>query len=106
MKISKPTTVLPFAVEGTLRELGERIAIARKARYWTQSDLAAKAGVGLNSVVNIERGAQTVQIGFWFLVLWTMDLLEGIDGIARLEDDPEGMATLKKRLPRRVRGQV
>jgi hypothetical protein len=55
--------------------------------------------------VNIERGAPTVQIGFWLLVLWAMDLLEAVDDIARLEDDPEGMAAVKKRLPRRVRGR-
>jgi hypothetical protein len=64
----------------------------------------AKAGVGLNSVVNVERGAHTVQIGTWFLILWAMDLLDAVEGVARLEDDPEGLALLKKRLPRRVRG--
>lgn len=105
MKISQSTAILPFAVEDALGALGERIAVARKARYWTQADLAAKAGVGLNSVVNIERGASTVQIGFWFLVLWAMDLLEAVDDIARLEDDLEGMAAVKKRLPRRIRGR-
>jgi transcriptional regulator with XRE-family HTH domain len=96
--------ILPFAVDDALRALGERIAVARKARYWTQSELAAKAGVGLNSVVNIERGATTVQIGFWFLVLWAMDLLGAVEEIARLEDDPAALEALKKRLPRRVRG--
>jgi transcriptional regulator with XRE-family HTH domain len=105
VKISHSKALLPFAVEDALRALGERIAVARKARYWTQADLAAKAGIGLNSVVNIERGAPTVQIGFWFLVLWAMDLLEAVDDIARLEDDPQGMAAVKKRLPRRVRGR-
>ena len=105
MKSISSADVLPFAVEDTLRALGERISLARKARYWTQSELAAKAGVGLNSVVNMERGASTVQIGFWFLVLWAMDLLEPVDDIARLEDDAQAMAALKRGLPRRVRGQ-
>ena len=104
MKNTRPTSPLPFAVEDALEALGERVAVARKARYWTQADLAVKAGVGLNTIVNIERGAQTVQIGSWFLALWAMDLLDAVEGVARLEDDPEGMAELKKRLPRRVRG--
>jgi DNA-binding XRE family transcriptional regulator len=106
VKKSTSSPVLPFAVDDALRALGQRIATARKARYWTQSELAAKAGVGLNSVVNIERGAQTVQIGIWFLVLWAMDLLDALEGVARLEDDQEGLASLKNRLPRRVRGSA
>jgi DNA-binding XRE family transcriptional regulator len=53
--VKNPHPTLPYLVEAQLVALGKRIAVARKARCWTQGDLASRAGVGLNSIVNIER---------------------------------------------------
>ena len=95
---------LPYLVEAQLAALGNRIAVARKARCWTQGDLANRAGVGLNSIVNIERGAPTVQFGYWALALWALGLLDGLGDVAQLQDDREGLELIKERMPRRVRG--
>ncbi len=36
----------PIDVRDSLQQLGERIAIARKAAEWRQTDLAERAGIG------------------------------------------------------------
>lgn len=84
--------------------LGRRVWAARSARGLTQPDLAAKAGIGLNTMVAIEKGSPTVQIGFWLNVLWALDLLEGFGELAQLGRSQDA-ALLEERLPRRVRGK-
>ena len=41
--------------------IGERIKRARKARNWSQPQLAVAAGVAVNTVVKIERGKDAKQ---------------------------------------------
>ena len=46
-----------------LRLLAERVRTVRKARGLTQADLAAKAGISANTLVTMEKGAGSVQLG-------------------------------------------
>jgi len=46
--------------------LGLRIAAARRERRWTAVELADRAGVSLNTLRNVERGAPTVAVGVVF----------------------------------------
>jgi transcriptional regulator with XRE-family HTH domain len=46
--------------------LGLRIAAARRERRWTAAELADRAGVSLNTLRNVERGAPTVAMGVAF----------------------------------------
>jgi DNA-binding XRE family transcriptional regulator len=90
MKTSASLQLLPFEVEETLLQLGGRVAAARKARGLTQQDLAAKAGIGLNTMVSIESSSakpvwvwlpgahQPVQCGTFSLVN-AVGALEGCD---------------------------
>lgn len=76
MKRSASSHLLPLAAEELLRTLGGRIRLARGARRLTQPDLAAKVGVGLSTMRQIECGSPTVQIGFYVAALWALDLLQ------------------------------
>ena len=76
MKRSASAHLLPLAAEELLRTLGNRISLARRARRLTQPDLAAKVGVGLSTMRQIECGAPTVQIGFYIAALWALDMLQ------------------------------
>src|ERR1700753_1119644 len=49
-----------------LRLLGEQIRQGRRARRWTQSGLAERAGVSRATVVKVERGDPSVTIGTAF----------------------------------------
>lgn len=105
MKTSAPLSQLPFEAEDVLRALSSRIRVARRARGLTQPDLAAKSGIHTNTVVAIEKGASTVQMGHWLNVLWALDLLRGLaDSVSQLGRESGDLALLESQLPKRVRG--
>lgn len=85
----------------SLRQLGMRIAVARKAAEWRQSDLAERAGVSRSTLVEIEKGSPGVAIGNYFSVLWALGILADVDRIAILES--ESHRRMANRLPKRVR---
>lgn len=88
-----------------LRQLAWRVRTVRKARGLTQADLAAKAGISTNTVVTLEKGAASVQLGYWLQVLWALDLLGGFaDLLAQLGRAQGDVALLEAQLPQRVRG--
>lgn len=100
------TQDLPHEVQSVLAGLGQKITLARKARRWTQSDLAAKAGIGITTMVSIEKGTAKGQFAHWLNVLWALDLLDILEMAARPEDDSLAMALLEKRLPSRIRHKL
>lgn len=91
----------PIDVRDTLRQLGERIAIARKAAELRQTDLADRAGVGRSTMIEIEKGSPYVTMGNYVAVMWALDLLADFDEIARLESDSHRLMASK--LPKRIR---
>lgn len=74
---------LPFEVSATLESLGHRIALARKERQYTQRVFADMLGIAPATLVTLERGAPTVQIGHYARALWMLDIqdaaLSGFD---------------------------
>ncbi len=91
----------PIDVRDSLQQLGERIAIARKAAEWRQTDLAERAGIGRSTLIEIEKGSPYVSIGNYLAALWALNTLADIDKIAILESDSHRLMASK--LPRRVR---
>ncbi|MFM0199077.1 helix-turn-helix domain-containing protein [Paraburkholderia fungorum] len=104
MKKSQPLDMLPFEAEEVITALGNKIALARRAQSWTQADLAAKMGVSVNTVVNLEKGRPSVAFGQVVMALWLLDALDILRQAARPEDDPIIQKAALSRLPKRVRG--
>jgi DNA-binding XRE family transcriptional regulator len=105
MRTSSSASKLPFEAEDVLLVLADRVRTVRKIRGLTQQDLAAKAGISTNTVVTMEKGAGSVQLGYWLQVLWALDLLGGVaDLLGRLGREPGDAAVLEAQLPKRVRG--
>ena len=76
----------------------------RKARGLTQADLAATADISTNTLVTMEKGTASVQIGYWLTVRWALDLLDALaEPVPHLGKTPDDVALLETRLPRRVR---
>ena len=65
---------LPFEVSASLQALGHRIVIVRKSRRYSQRVFADMLGVAPATLVAIERGAPTVQIGHYARALWMLDI--------------------------------
>jgi len=59
--------------------------------------------VGLSTIVAIEKGAPTVQLGFWLNALWALDLLQPFAQLTQLGLGAPGTALLEAQLPQRVR---
>lgn len=93
--------VYPIDIRDTLRQLGERIVIARKAAEWRQVDLADHAGVSRSTLVEIEKGSPHVSIGNYLAILWALNILDDVDKIAILESDSHRL--MASQLPKRVR---
>jgi DNA-binding XRE family transcriptional regulator len=104
--VKKPNLLemLPFEAEEVVTALGEKIALARRARSWTQADLAAKMGVSVNTVVNLEKGRPSVAFGQVVMALWLLDSLDMLRAATRPEDDPVIQKEALSRLPKRARG--
>ncbi len=105
MKKSASLHRLPFEAEDVLLALAARVRVVRRARSLTQADLAVKAGISMTTMVAIEKGAPTVQMGYWLSTLWALDLLTGLaNRMETLGREDSDMALLESRLPQRVRG--
>lgn len=93
----------PGEVLNTLSGLGQRIAVARKTREWTQADLSDRAGISRSTLVEIEKGSPYVIVGNYLSVLWALNLLSDVGQVASLGSDAEALRLLQADLPRRVR---
>jgi transcriptional regulator with XRE-family HTH domain len=103
MKKSASRAYLPLPAEDALSRLGERISLVRRARMWTQSELALKSGIGMSTMGAIESGSPTVQMGFYLGVLFALDALEGFDRVLVLAEDETAIKMLGDDLPKRVK---
>ena len=65
---------LPFEVSASLQTLGHVIVVARKSRRYSQRVFADMLGIAPATLVAIERGAPTVQIGHYARALWMLDV--------------------------------
>lgn len=82
---------LPFEVMASLEAIGHRIAIARKQRKYSQRVLADIMGVAPATLVAIEKGLPSVQIGHYARALWLLeiqDLFLGNFGLPEIRVEP------------------
>lgn len=92
-------------VREALAELGARVRAARIARDLTQDELAARTGVQAGTLGRLEKGAPGVSVETLALVLWQLNLLDHLEGVAAAANDPEGQRLAALRAPRRARGR-
>ncbi|WGS48649.1 helix-turn-helix domain-containing protein [Paraburkholderia sp. D15] len=104
MKKAQHLDMLPFEAEEVATSIGKKIQLARRARGWTQSDLAAKMGVSVNMIVNLEKGLPSVAFGQVVMALWVLDGLDVLREAARVDLDPVIQQEALSRLPQRTRG--
>ena len=76
---------LPFEVTATLEDIGYKIALARKERRLSQREFSAMLGVATATLVSIEKGLPTVQIGHYARALWLLEIPEVIGDFGRPE---------------------
>ena len=80
-----PFPVLPGQ---RLIALGERVAVARRARQLNQRDLAFLAGAGASSIAALEKGHPGVAMGTLARVLDALELRGELDLLLQPQRDP------------------
>lgn len=91
------STPLPVSLSKQLRELGERLQLARLRRRYSASTVAARAGVTRMTLYKVERGDPGVSMGTYANVLRVLGLPDDLNIIAR--DDVLGRKLQDLQLP-------
>lgn len=86
-------------------KIGLSISYSRRARRLKQKDLAEMAGIGLNSMVAIEKGVETVQFGLYLQVLVALGITDLLNPLANMTGDTVGIQSMADLLPKRVCGK-
>lgn len=96
-------TVLPENVAQRVKELGQRIRLARTRRKLSIVELAAKAGIDRNTLGALELGKPGVSINAYVMALWALGLEHTLDAVAHPDTDSHGKTLEASRRPKRVR---
>ena len=65
---------LPLEVQAALHILGAQLARTRKERGYSQRDFSVIAEMSLPTIVKMEQGAPTVQIGYYARAAWLLEV--------------------------------
>jgi transcriptional regulator with XRE-family HTH domain len=82
----------PHAVEAALQKLGANLRTARLRRNLSLAELAGKVGVDRHVVADAENGKLGTNAGVYVGMLWAMNLLPTLSGVAEPRADEEGLA--------------
>lgn len=94
-----------FAVEESVRLLGENIRTARLKRRLPQALVAERAGISVNTLSKLENGDLGIAIGNVAAVLQALGFESPLASLADAGTDDTGLLLEAKRLPRRVRSK-
>lgn len=81
----------PFAVETALKTLGNHLRTARLRRNLSLGEMATKVGVERHSIAEAEAGKPGTAVATYIGILWALNLLPTLDGVADPLDDQEGL---------------
>jgi len=94
---------IPIEVAERIKELGNRVRLARTRRGMSIAEVAAKAGINRNTLNALELGKPGVALGAYVTVLWALGLDKTLDAVAHPDADIHGKTLEASRRPARVR---
>ena len=80
-----------ISIETSLKALGENLKVARLRRRLPQSQVAARAGISLNTLAKVEAGDPGVAIGNVAAVMQAIGLGTPLSEIASPASDTSGL---------------
>jgi transcriptional regulator with XRE-family HTH domain len=102
-KASLSQRALPAIATDQLEKLGRDIAVARKRRHLSMSEMAERMMVNLKTVQRLEKGDPSVGIGILVTALWILGMHRRLGDLAAPESDTTGLHEDIKNLPRDFR---
>ena len=102
-KATQSSKALPATVMDQLQKLGRYLAIARKRRRMSLSEMAERMMVNIKTVQRLEKGDASVGIGIVATALWVLGMHRRVGELVAPESDQIGLQEDIKNLPRAFR---
>lgn len=97
------TTSLPLPAVHALAKLGRDLALARRKRGISTSDMASRLFVSRNTLWRLERGDPTVALGTLATAAFILQLHDRLANLAAPATDALALSLDERRLPQRIR---
>ena len=94
---------MPLPAERALRKLGRDLALARRKRDISTSDMASRLFVSRDTLWRLERGDPTVALGTLVTASFILSLHDRLANLAAPASDDFGLSLDERRLPQRIR---
>jgi transcriptional regulator with XRE-family HTH domain len=102
-KVMSKIGSLPLPSVHALRKLGRDLALARRKRGISTSDMAARLFVSRDTLWRLERGDPAVALGTLATATFVLQLHERLANLAAPESDELALSLDERRLPQRIR---
>ncbi|MEZ0387044.1 MAG: helix-turn-helix domain-containing protein [Verrucomicrobium sp.] len=93
---------LPLPASSALRKLGRDLALARRKRRISTTDMAARLFVSRSTLWRLERGDESVSIGTLATAAFILQLHDRLANLASPSSDSLGMSLDEGHLPQRI----
>lgn len=93
---------LPLPVFRAIKQVGENISLARRARGWSQEDFALRLDVSPSTVRRLEGGFQGAALHTFLRALHLLGLLDELVRLTSAENDKLGVTLLQNQLPKHI----
>jgi transcriptional regulator with XRE-family HTH domain len=97
------TTSLPLPVMHLLRKLGRDLALARRKRGISTSDMAGRLFVSKDTLWRLEKGDPVVSLGTLATAAFILQLHHRLADLAAPSSDELALTLDEQRLPKRIR---
>jgi transcriptional regulator with XRE-family HTH domain len=97
------TNSIPLPAAHALRKLGRDLALARRKRGISTSDMAARLFVSRDTLWRMERGDPTVALGTLATAIFVLGLHDRLANLAAPASDELALHLDERRLPQRIR---
>jgi transcriptional regulator with XRE-family HTH domain len=94
---------LPLPAARALAKLGRDLSLARRRRRLSQSSLAERAGIGLNTLRRLEKGEPRGSIEHLARILHVLGEIERLERLIDTGADEVGLVMMDENLPQRIR---
>lgn len=98
----KPSASLPIPAAAALERLGADLALARRKRRISTTDMAQRLFVSRDTLWRLEKGDPTVAIGTLATAAYILQLHDRLAGLAAPTEDTLGLDLDEQRLPRHI----
>jgi transcriptional regulator with XRE-family HTH domain len=102
-KATRAYQALSDIVDEQLQKLGTDLAVARKRRHMSRTEMAERMMVNLKTVQRMENGDPAVGIGIVATALWVLGLQRRLGDLIAPENDRAALQEDIKKLPRDFR---